>query len=190
MQSLELSKSFSIKVYDCNDFKINKDTINTDCLRIISSYALNDFDYNYEKDLETFQRINDDFFYDISQGCVYIMYHNSTPICYAIYSKIENTNSWILEIIHTHKSYTNFGYGSTILRNSALNLKQYLGAEELVATVNKQNKSSLAIHRNFAKKSNLKCFTNDYGETVSFHIDISTLNKDNQGIKETDSIVY
>ena len=187
MQEIKLSKMLTIKGYDGNDFEKCIDDITLDCTRIIASYEIFDEfddesfdnDYDFEQDKEALKQLYTNYLINETGYYVFILYNQNTPIGFAIYSNIENTDSYILEFIHVRKDYAGMGYGTTLLRHTALNLKNYAQAGELVSTINKNNARSLAMHESFVRSANLKCYFNDYGDKIAVHMDIGKLSENN-----------
>lgn len=182
MQVVELKNGMSMFAYDSNDYFANKTLITEDCLRILASYAYgiedddqSDIALEYQDAKHQLMNIFDNFFDDYQQGFVCILCYNNTPVSYVIYNNINKTNSWIVEMIQTSCDYTNLGFGSKLLKQSALLLKNYAGAKEIIATINSKNNSSLAMHERFVSEHNLHCYRDYYDNRTAWHIDISNL---------------
>ncbi len=175
-----------INEYNATDFANNMNEIVDSCSRIIASYEVLDDnnydsnfdkDYDFEADKEALNNLFMDNLLDDVNYHIYILNLSNTPVGFAIYSQKDDTKSYVLEFIHISKDYTSLGLGSLLLNQSAINLKQSLGAEEIMSTINKNNSASMALHEKFISKNSLKTYINDYSNRMVFHINLSRLNE-------------
>ena len=181
MQILDANLGDTIKVFDKADFLRNPKDINMDCFKIIASYGIkkthkeDDKDKAIKRAYHSLKKTNESFFTDDENGIIYIMYKGEKPIVFALYSQKMHTNTWVLELIHTHKGWTMLGKASKLLQISTQNLNAYEGAEEMIAVVNKKNEASLNLHEAFIKKNDLYCYVDEDRTRKSFHINISNI---------------
>ncbi len=174
MQEIVIDNGYLVmKAYAAEDYKVNSEQINKECLNIIESYEKDDDDFDYEEEdysqeedfdeeqqlaMDSFEKITEDFFDDERDGMIYILYNvHGEPVSYAIWSQKDRTDSWLLEFIQTNKRWRGCGFGGTLLEQSATNLAMFKDAKEIMSVIVNQNASSRAMHETFYKKHNLKC---------------------------------
>lgn len=176
MDKLQLSNHYSVKAYNRDDYFNNNKQINDDCLRIVSSYEGANENYNIGDAYNYIADLNSNLYLDELDALIYVMYLDKTPVSFAIYSKIDKSNSWVLELIYTHEEYTSLGYAGVLLRASAGHLKETRGAEEINSNVNVANMPSLFLNNSFGKVNGVKVYADRIDEDhETFHFDIRGL---------------
>ena len=103
MDKIQLSNHYSVKAYNRDDYFNNNKQINDDCLRIVSSYEGANENYNIGDAYNYIADLNSNLYLDELDALIYVMYLDKTPVSFAIYSKIDKSNSWVLELIYTHE---------------------------------------------------------------------------------------
>ena len=107
MQEIVIDKGYLVmRAYAAEDYLANSEMINKDCLHIIESYENqnNDdesldyddedysreenFDYEQEMAMDSFNKVTENFFYDEEDAMIYILYNmHGEPVSYAIWRK-------------------------------------------------------------------------------------------------------
>lgn len=175
MDKIQLSNHYKVKAYNRDDYFNNNKQINDDCLRILSSYEGSNESYNVGDAYNYISDLNSNMYLDELDALVYIMYLDKTPVSFAIYTKIDKSNSWVLELIFTHEEYTSLGYAGVLLRASAGHLKEAHGAEEINSNVNYKNAPSMFLNNSFAKVKGVNVTSTDHDGHKTFHFDIRGL---------------
>lgn len=191
MKKVFKNKLYSLQLLVDDDLKKDINRISNDCNRVIASYeSVSEFsddnedtylddNYDFERDREELKNLLEKSF-EFDRYFVFMLYLKGEPVGYAIYTQREKTNSFVLEFIHVSKEYTNMGIGSMLLKKSCCILKKDFKADEIMATINKANPRSLAMHNNFITSNDLNLYVNDYGNRVTYHIDLANLKTKNK----------
>ena len=116
MQEINLSKNFKVKVYDKTNFKNHLNAFTNDCLQITNSYANGTTQQEFDDALKILEYEHNAIFDDERNTVMYIMYKNEQPVCFALYSQVEFTDCYTLEMIHTHKNFLQLGLATAMLR--------------------------------------------------------------------------
>jgi GNAT superfamily N-acetyltransferase len=145
-------------------------------MRILASHENYLHENNYQEARDYLEDLNSNMFLDDIEARIYIMYRGNEPISFAIYSKIDKTKEWVLELIYTHSDYTKLGIASALLRVSSAELKNSCDAKLISSTVNKKNYPSISLHNSFSKVDGVKIASEDIGNRIKFHFDVKNLN--------------
>lgn len=177
MQKINVSKNYSVEVYNNDDYIANNRKINEDCVRILASYEGQNENFNLNEAYDQLANLNSDLFLDDKHAQIYIMYNQDTPTVFAICTKIEKSKSWVLDLMYTHCDYQQLGLATAMIRLTANHLHATQKATELNTVVDKKNLASIYLNQSFGKVKNVKCCVEDAGPICKFHFDISNLNK-------------
>ena len=180
MDKIKISDIHSVVVYNRDDYFADNRKINSDCMSILLSHENNVRTTNLNEAREYLEDLNSNMYFDYLDAKIYVMYREKEPICFAIYNKIEKSESWVLDLIYTHDEWTKLGLATALLRVSAKDLKENYGAEEINATVNHKNLASVYLHQSFAKVNGVKVALDRMSNRDVYHFDIRDMKSQNQ----------
>ena len=82
---------------------------------------------------------------------VYFLLKDNAPVSVAMFTKSENQDAYILEMIMTHKDHKAMGYVTTLLKSAFAELKS--SANQIIAKINEKNEESLSFISDLNKQS-------------------------------------
>ena len=176
MRKIEISQNCTIRCCDEKDYVEKNKVINNACFNILASHEKSGLGADLNSAYDYVCDLNTNIYLDEVNAKIYFLFAKDKPVSFAIYSQIDNTNAWVLELIYTHKKYAKLGLASALLRVSASDLKNTYQAEEINSTVNGKNASSLYLHQSFGNVNGVKTTFDRIDERIKFHFNIEQLN--------------
>lgn len=139
-----------VYVYDKDKYAVNLEKVNKACYSIIASREL--FNENHQSSKDKLGELIGDLYLSGLDARIFLltgddgMGHKNLPASFAIFTSTDKPNSWIMEMIYTHKKRSNVNNAENLLKYALKYLKENMKVEEVVANVANNNTKSLNFH--------------------------------------------